>query len=302
MPIEFRCRRCQKLLRTPDDTVGKQAQCPQCGEVQTIPPPAQAAAPIAPPVANPFTTPPAQPAPAVNGGPAAGAYNPYQAPSASTAPPVHAWQSGPRNGPPWEAEGPSPGSFWATIKEFFSDVSGFFATMRVEGGIGLPLLFMLICAAIGGLGYALQQAALAAVGVAMPGGAMPDNPAETAGFFVGLILGGLCGVAFIALLISFISSAIYHVMLLLLGGANNGFEATYRVVAYTSGLSFLMYLIPCCGNYIGGLASIVLTIVGLAYGHDTSGWRAAGAVLLPMGVCCIAGIGLAAALVGLNQG
>lgn len=37
MPIEFRCSKCSRLLRTPDDTAGKQAKCPECGEVMTIP-------------------------------------------------------------------------------------------------------------------------------------------------------------------------------------------------------------------------------------------------------------------------
>lgn len=37
MPIEFRCTSCNKLLRTADDTAGKQAKCPQCGTVVDIP-------------------------------------------------------------------------------------------------------------------------------------------------------------------------------------------------------------------------------------------------------------------------
>ena len=37
MPIEFRCSGCGRLLRTADDTAGKQAKCPQCGEILTIP-------------------------------------------------------------------------------------------------------------------------------------------------------------------------------------------------------------------------------------------------------------------------
>ena len=36
MPIEFRCPGCGKLLRTADETAGKQAKCPQCGAVMTI--------------------------------------------------------------------------------------------------------------------------------------------------------------------------------------------------------------------------------------------------------------------------
>lgn len=64
MPIEFRCTNCQKLLRVPDETAGKQAKCPSCNMVLTIPS-AEAAAVGPPP-----------PPPA--------AINPYQAPTQST--------------------------------------------------------------------------------------------------------------------------------------------------------------------------------------------------------------------------
>jgi phage FluMu protein Com len=37
MPIEFRCRQCGKLLRTGDETAGRQAQCPACSALTTIP-------------------------------------------------------------------------------------------------------------------------------------------------------------------------------------------------------------------------------------------------------------------------
>lgn len=39
MAIEFRCPTCSKLLRTKDDTAGKQAKCPECGTVIDIPAP-----------------------------------------------------------------------------------------------------------------------------------------------------------------------------------------------------------------------------------------------------------------------
>lgn len=37
MAIEFRCKKCRKLLRTGDGTAGKQAQCPVCDTVMAIP-------------------------------------------------------------------------------------------------------------------------------------------------------------------------------------------------------------------------------------------------------------------------
>jgi hypothetical protein len=51
MPIEFRCGQCGKLLRTGDDTVGRQAQCPECGSLTGVPGPAErtgATPPLAP--------------------------------------------------------------------------------------------------------------------------------------------------------------------------------------------------------------------------------------------------------------
>lgn len=37
MSIEFRCSQCGKLLRTGNDTVGRQAQCPECGALSKVP-------------------------------------------------------------------------------------------------------------------------------------------------------------------------------------------------------------------------------------------------------------------------
>ena len=39
MPIDFRCSQCGKLLRTGDDTAGRQAECPACGALTTVPAP-----------------------------------------------------------------------------------------------------------------------------------------------------------------------------------------------------------------------------------------------------------------------
>ena len=37
MPIEFRCSGCNKLLRTPDESAGKKARCPDCGTIVDVP-------------------------------------------------------------------------------------------------------------------------------------------------------------------------------------------------------------------------------------------------------------------------
>ena len=91
----------------------------------------------------------------------------------------------------------------------------------------------------------------------------------------------------------FIGAAITHLFLLLLGGADQGFEATLRVIAYGHA-SRIVTLVPFCGGAIATLWSIVICIIGLAEAQRIPVWKAAVAVLLP-GVliccCCAAGLG-----------
>ena len=81
MPIEFSCAHCGKLLRTPDDSAGKQARCPACGAVGEIPPAGAIAASLA---AEPRGYPPPPPNEPPRGAYTAGdAGNPYRAPLTS---------------------------------------------------------------------------------------------------------------------------------------------------------------------------------------------------------------------------
>jgi phage FluMu protein Com len=48
MAIEFRCTQCNKLLRTADQSAGKKAKCPECGQILRVPGP-ETAAPGQPP-------------------------------------------------------------------------------------------------------------------------------------------------------------------------------------------------------------------------------------------------------------
>jgi phage FluMu protein Com len=76
MAIEFRCTQCNRLLRTGDETAGRDAQCPECGAISVIPASTAASpppAPSGPAAGNPFAVwqaPEAQPP----------SDNPYQSP------------------------------------------------------------------------------------------------------------------------------------------------------------------------------------------------------------------------------
>lgn len=79
MSIELSCTGCGKQLRVSDDSAGKQARCPACGQISQIPSPAfhhEATPSVSD---NPFGESPAPSAPASD--------NPYQSPSVP-APPV----------------------------------------------------------------------------------------------------------------------------------------------------------------------------------------------------------------------
>jgi hypothetical protein len=68
-------------------------------------------------------------------------------------------------------------------------------------------------------------------------------------------------------------------------GAKAGFEATFRVVGYSTA-PFVVMIIPFCGMPVTWLWVITLAIIGLREAHETSGGKAAVAVLFPFILCC----------------
>jgi hypothetical protein len=105
------------------------------------------------------------------------------------------------------------------------------------------------------------------------------------GFFVQVVL------APVGLVIGlFLAAGIFHVMLLILGGAREEFEATFRVVSFSQATAILMVL-PFCGGLVAWVWSLVLYILGLATVHGITGGKAAAAVLLPLLLlCCCCGL------------
>jgi hypothetical protein len=84
----------------------------------------------------------------------------------------------------------------------------------------------------------------------------------------------------------FVGAGIYHLMLMLLGGARRPFETTLRVAAYTNGATAVLNLVPICGAFAAAIYAIVANIIGLAKAHEISTGKAAAAVLLPVVICC----------------
>ena len=84
----------------------------------------------------------------------------------------------------------------------------------------------------------------------------------------------------------FIGSAVVHLCLMIVGGANQSFETTFRVLAFSQGSTGPLQIIPICGGLIAGVWALVCNCIGLARAHETDTGRAVLAVFLPLIVCC----------------
>jgi hypothetical protein len=192
-----------------------------------------------------------------------------------------------------------------TTRQVLFEPGAFFRAMPVTGGLASPLLYGVVVGWIGLAAAAFYQAVFRSV-VGSAWGALGERPEIAAvlgwvegwaGFAAQVVFGGVFVVIGL-----FVAAGILHVMLLLLGGARQGFEATFRVAGFAQATSVL-FLLPFCGQPIGFVWCLVLYILGLAQAHQISHGKAAAAALVPLLVvcCCCAGLAFlfAGAIAGL---
>jgi hypothetical protein len=199
----------------------------------------------------------------------------------SALPPPPSYVPPSRSGPAWESRGYSVESFLATARQALLEPSVFFTDMRREGGLGAPLVYGLLGFTLGLVVSAIVQTSLSSMPMMV---GMPSELEHMVGNLA-FVLAMIALSPFLALFSLFVSSAIYHVMLLLLGGART-FETTFRVVSYSAGSTGLIAVIPFCGGFVSAIWQIVAAIIGLARAHEISTGKAAAAVLLPAIICC----------------
>ncbi|CAN5730677.1 hypothetical protein BH18ACT11_BH18ACT11_14530 [soil metagenome] len=172
-------------------------------------------------------------------------------------------------------------SFVQTAREVLFNPVGFFRAIRREGDFLNPLIFAVICslisAVIGGvLGFVISLATGNGIGGSLAGliSTIIFTPIGTA---IGL----------------FIGAAIYHLLVLLIvRPSHQGFEATFRVVAYASVLQLFSWLavIPILGILIViavAIYNVVLSVLGIREMHATTTGRAVAVVLIPVVVITI---------------
>ena len=193
----------------------------------------------------------------------------------------------PRSGLPWEhrQERGLFNAFVETLVMVLTKPGEAFTIMKREGGLGEPLIYALIGGCLGGIVSILFSLGLQSVGFFAD---RHDTFSAMAG------MGG--SAAFIVLVPLFvviglfIGSAIVHLCLMIVGGANQSFETTFRVIAFSQGSTGPLQMIPICGGLIAGVWALVCNCIGLARAHETDTGRAVLAIFLPLIVCCGGGL------------
>jgi hypothetical protein len=219
----------------------------------------------------------------------------FSAAGASAAPPVQPGATpaltpaGARSGLPWEhrQERGFFNAFIETLTMVLTRPAEAFTVMKRDGGLGEPLIYAVIGGWVGGIVQFLFSLGFQSVGLFAN---RHDNGlASMAGMGIGSAAMIILLPLFIVVAL-FIGSAIVHFCLMIVGGANQSFETTFRVLAFSHGSAGPLQIIPLCGGLISGVWALVCNCIGLARAHETDTGRAVLAVFLPLIVCCGGGL------------
>jgi hypothetical protein len=182
--------------------------------------------------------------------------------------------------PPWERRERYGflNGLYLTVKDILLTPRTFFHRMPTQVGLAQPLYFALVLGVLAT--FFLWMWTLAGSSLQI---LFADNLEElihgpVLAFFL-FIFSPL-----IVPILIFIKAGLIHLVLMLVGGNKLGFEATFRVAAYSEAAGILA-LLPFCGSFLGVLWGLFITIVGLYSIHETDPWRAVLAVLAPMVLC-----------------
>ena len=189
-----------------------------------------------------------------------------------------------RTGLPWEhrQERGFFNAFVETLVMVLTKPAEAFGVMKREGGLGEPLIYALIGGCLGGIVSVLFSLGLQSAGF------FADRH-DTFTAMAGMGAGSAAFIVLVPLFVIialFIGSAIIHLCLMIVGGANHSFETTFRVLAFSQGSTGPLQMIPVCGGMIAGVWALVCNCIGLARAHETDTGRAVVAVFLPLIVCC----------------
>ena len=182
---------------------------------------------------------------------------------------------------------------FATLKESLFNPGVFFKTMAVRGGLTDPLLYALFTCMAGIMTSYFWQTIVHDMAPGFMSSEMQEmHMFRNISMAVVAVLIPFCIIAGV-----FIWTAFLHLLLMLVRGSQNGFEATFRAVSYSLGAMVFM-IVPICGGFIALPWILALTIIGLKFSHGTTGGKASFVVLFPLLFCCGAVLLLAMLIAG----
>lgn len=169
-------------------------------------------------------------------------------------------------------------AIYQTVKAVMFSPDKFFSSLNYKGGFREPLAFGMLTGSIGTMFSIFWQFLM------ISGGLMTIGNAFIGQFTFGvLFLITLVFAPILVIVAIFILTAVWHLFLLLLRGADNGFEATFRVVAYSHALQ-VWGLIPVIGGWISLIWQLIVQIVGLREIHGTSYLKVFFALIIPAAI------------------
>ncbi len=166
---------------------------------------------------------------------------------------------------PWEHMSTHGGFFMATlktIKQVLLQPTEFFRNMPVTGGLSKPLGFAMLLGFINVLFSMVYQYLFMGMG-------MEEMPSGFSNIFGGMMLGFIIAAPLLVAIGLFINAFFYNLALRVFKASPNGFEGTFRVMAYI-GASSIFNIIPMVGQIIGGVWGIVIFFKGIKHGQETT--------------------------------
>jgi hypothetical protein len=191
-----------------------------------------------------------------------------------------------RNKTPWE-DRESVGFFTGlsrTVKETLFSPSDFFKRMPVTGGLTDPLVYALIVGMTGLMFFYFWDIVLRDSMRNFMSAELLAASEQNVFRNLGVSLAAVMTPFFLIFWL-FVASGLLHLVLLAVRGARAGYEATFRVVGYSVS-PFVLLAVPVCGAPLTALWVMTIAVIGLREAHETSGGKAAFAVLFPFLLCC----------------
>jgi hypothetical protein len=188
-----------------------------------------------------------------------------------------------------------PNSLAATWQQSVFHPAWFFRRMPREFDFGWVLgYYIIIGVAAGGISLFWEMVLGPSLAERwLPAGALPSAQSPIIDFLLSPLF---------LLMALYIGSAVVHLFLLILRGANHGYGTSLRVFCFSAGPQ-LFAIVPFIGVPVGGIWSMVLTVIGLREAHQTTTGKALFAVLIPTFLLVFLAmlVLLAGALIGLGK-